>query len=156
MERRDRLVGWLAGLVRRLSAYRGQEIEVAIVYATDWAVQNLGVWLDDVSLFGETALGFEAGEGIGRLERGLARRLAEPGDLAHGGQHADVPGGRRHRRKDVRFVDDGIGTDYETTATRDSVYAGFEPGTLSDADHAAFMEEVLEYFGLLAEDTPAP
>ena len=53
-------------------------------------------------------------------------------------------------------MDDGIGTDYETTATRDSVYAGFEPGTLSDADHAAFMEEMLEYFGLLAEDTPAP
>ena len=35
-----------------LSAYRGQEVQIAIVYATDWAVQNLGVWLDDISLFG--------------------------------------------------------------------------------------------------------
>ncbi|WP_211288035.1 M14 family metallopeptidase [Mumia flava] len=33
-----------------LSAYAGQEVEVAIVYATDWATTNLGVWIDDASV----------------------------------------------------------------------------------------------------------
>jgi hypothetical protein len=56
--------------------------------------------------------------------------------------------------KDLAFVDAGLGTTYQTSATRDTVYAGFEPGTMSDADHAEFMEEVLEYFGILPEDTP--
>ena len=99
MERRDRLVGWLAGLVRRLSAYRGQEIEVAIVYATDWAVQNLGVWLDDVSLFGETALGFEAGEGIGAWSVGSLEGSPNQATWPTGGstqtfQEGAVIGGR--------------------------------------------------------------
>jgi hypothetical protein len=37
-----------------LSAYAGQQIELSIAYASDWATQGLGVFLDDVSVAGET------------------------------------------------------------------------------------------------------
>jgi hypothetical protein len=33
-----------------LSAYAGQQVEVAIVYATDWGTTGLGVWIDDASV----------------------------------------------------------------------------------------------------------
>ena len=36
---------------------------------------------------------------------------------------------------------------------RDTVYAGFELGTLSAEDRRAFLEEVLEYFQLKDPDT---
>ena len=37
-----------------LSSYAGQPIEISIAYASDWATQGLGVFLDDVTLGGET------------------------------------------------------------------------------------------------------
>jgi hypothetical protein len=38
-----------------LSRYAGQEVEISIAYATDWATQGLGVFIDDVTLpTGET------------------------------------------------------------------------------------------------------
>jgi hypothetical protein len=37
-----------------LSAYAGQAIEVSIAYASDWGTQGLGVFLDDVSMGGQT------------------------------------------------------------------------------------------------------
>ena len=37
-----------------LSSYAGQEIEISIAYASDWASQGLGVFLDDVTLGSET------------------------------------------------------------------------------------------------------
>ena len=37
-----------------LSAYAGQQIEVSIAYASDWGTQGLGVFLDDVTLLGES------------------------------------------------------------------------------------------------------
>lgn len=48
-----------------LSAYAGKQVEVSITYASDWATQGLGVFLDDVAVFvdgtqiGETS--FESG-----------------------------------------------------------------------------------------------
>src|SRR5690606_32211797 len=30
-----------------LSAYAGQQVEVSIAYASDWAFQGLGTWVDD-------------------------------------------------------------------------------------------------------------
>ena len=51
--------------------------------------------------------------------------------------------------KDLTFVN---GTDYLTSETRDTVYAGFELGTLSPEDRRAFLEEVLEYFAMLPPD----
>jgi hypothetical protein len=37
-----------------LSGYAGQPIEISIAYASDWATQGLGVFLDDVTLGGES------------------------------------------------------------------------------------------------------
>ena len=37
-----------------LSAYVGQQIEVSIAYASDWSSQGLGVFLDDVTIGGQT------------------------------------------------------------------------------------------------------
>ena len=42
-----------------LSEWRGQTVEVSIAYATDWSVQNLGVFIDDVVLPDGTSTSFE-------------------------------------------------------------------------------------------------
>jgi hypothetical protein len=44
-----------------LSAWAGRTVEVSIAYATDWAVQNLGVFVDDVVLPDGTSTSFETG-----------------------------------------------------------------------------------------------
>jgi hypothetical protein len=47
-----------------LGAYAGQQVEVSIAYASDWAVQGLGVFVDDVEV--------STGEGSTSFEDGLA------------------------------------------------------------------------------------
>ena len=44
-----------------LSAWAGGSVEVSIAFASDWAVQNLGVFVDDVTLPDGTSTSFEAG-----------------------------------------------------------------------------------------------
>jgi bacillopeptidase F (M6 metalloprotease family) len=46
-----------------LSAYAGKTVELYISYATDWATQGLGVFVDDVELSGFALEDFEAGQG---------------------------------------------------------------------------------------------
>ncbi len=46
-----------------LSAYAGKTVELYISYATDWATQNLGVFVDDIELAGYPLEDFEAGMG---------------------------------------------------------------------------------------------
>lgn len=43
-----------------LSAYAGQSVEVSIAYASDWATQGLGVFVDDITLPDGTGTSFEA------------------------------------------------------------------------------------------------
>jgi hypothetical protein len=131
-----------------LSAYRGQTIEVALVYATDWGVQNLGVWLDDISLFGGPAVGFEDGT-LGGWQRGSLEGSPNQSTWGAQGSTQTFDEGAVIGTKDVRFQD---GLSYVTNPARDTVYAGFELGELPDADRQAFFEEVLEYFELKAPD----
>ncbi len=42
-----------------LSAYAGQDVEIYISYATDWGTQNLGVFVDDITISGYDTEGFE-------------------------------------------------------------------------------------------------
>ena len=42
-----------------LSAYAGQSVEVSIAYASDWATQGIGVFLDDIVLPDGTTTSFE-------------------------------------------------------------------------------------------------
>jgi Zinc carboxypeptidase len=44
-----------------LNQWAGRTVEISIAYATDWAVQNLGVFVDDVTLPDGTSTSFEAG-----------------------------------------------------------------------------------------------
>ncbi|HYJ69893.1 MAG TPA: M14 family zinc carboxypeptidase [Nocardioidaceae bacterium] len=44
-----------------LSAYAGENVEISIAYASDWASQGLGVFLDDITLPDGTSTSFETG-----------------------------------------------------------------------------------------------
>ena len=44
-----------------LSAYAGQTVEISIAYASDWATQGIGVFLDDITLPDGTSTSFETG-----------------------------------------------------------------------------------------------
>jgi hypothetical protein len=44
-----------------LSAYAGQSVEISIAYASDWASQGIGVFLDDITLPDGTSTSFETG-----------------------------------------------------------------------------------------------
>lgn len=46
-----------------LSAYAGQTVEIHISYASDWATQNLGVFVDDIEITGLPLEDFETGMG---------------------------------------------------------------------------------------------
>ncbi|TWP47590.1 zinc carboxypeptidase [Lentzea tibetensis] len=53
--------GWQQWSVN-LAAYAGKQVEVSIAYASDWAVQGLGVFVDDVVVTtGEGSTSFESG-----------------------------------------------------------------------------------------------
>ena len=120
-----------------------------MVYATDWGVQNLGVWLEDISLFGGPPVTFEDGT-LGGWQRGSLDGSPNQATWAAAPSTQTFDEGAVIGTKDVRFQE---GLDYVTTPARDTVYAGFELGTLPQPQQTAFMEEVLEYFGLKAPDT---
>jgi hypothetical protein len=44
-----------------LSAYAGESVEISIAYASDWATQGIGVFLDDITLPDGTSTSFETG-----------------------------------------------------------------------------------------------
>jgi hypothetical protein len=44
-----------------LSAYAGKQVEVSIAYASDWSVQGLGAFIDDVTISTGASTSFEAG-----------------------------------------------------------------------------------------------
>jgi Zinc carboxypeptidase len=46
-----------------LSAYAGETVEISIAYASDWATQGIGVFLDDIALPDGTSTSFEDGLG---------------------------------------------------------------------------------------------
>jgi Zinc carboxypeptidase len=52
--------GWKQWTVN-LNQWAGQTVEISIAYANDWAVQNLGVFVDDVVLPDGTTTSFETG-----------------------------------------------------------------------------------------------
>ena len=45
-----------------LGAYAGGQVEISIAYASDWAVQGLGVFIDDVTLPDGSTTSFEGGD----------------------------------------------------------------------------------------------
>ena len=54
-------LGRLAAVAGNLAAYAGKQVEVSISYASDWATQGLGVFVDDVTLPDGSSTSFESG-----------------------------------------------------------------------------------------------
>jgi hypothetical protein len=116
-----------------LSRYAGQQVEIAIAVATDWAVGGLGAWVDDAAIeldgVEASATSFEDGTGVWTIGP------APPGTPNPGPQWT---------RTTEQFQEGAV------VGTTDTVYAGFEVGTMKTAEErASFMREVLEHLGLL-------
>ncbi len=109
-----------------LSAYAGKTVELYISYATDWAVQNLGVFVDDIELSGYPLEDFEVGTG------GWSTSVA-PGSTAFN-NWARISGAGFPEGPAIR-------TPY-------SVYLGFGFEAIDSAeDRAELMDKVMTYLG---------
>jgi hypothetical protein len=109
-----------------LSAYAGQTVELYISYASDWAVQNLGTFVDDIELSGYPLEDFEAGMG----QWGVS---VAPGSTAFNNW--------------LRITGAGFP---EGPAIRapNSVYLGFGFEAIDTADNrTAVMDRVMSYLG---------
>ncbi len=110
-----------------LSAYAGKDVEVAIAYASDWATQGLGVFVDDVAVStGQGSTSFETGMD------GWTVPGAPPGSAANGNDWV---------RTDAAGFPVG-----NSIATRDTVLMGFGlEGVTTRAARAAVMGKVIGY-----------
>jgi hypothetical protein len=138
-----------------LTPYAGQTIDLALVHATDWGTLNLGVWLDDLVVVAgadSSTTSFEGSDlGVWNSGPGL-QGSPNPVQWPTTPSTQSFQEGAVIGTKDLTFVDGpGFTTQYVTSATRDTLYAGFEPGTLSADEQVSFFTEVAEYFGLQPE-----
>jgi len=116
-----------------LSAYAGQQVEIAIVVATDWSAGGLGAFVDDAS----TQAGDDAPVSTS-FEADLGAWAAGPSP-----DGTPSPDPQWARSTEV-FQEGGV------VGTNDTVYAGFEPGTMKTAaERASFAREVLQHLGVL-------
>ena len=116
-----------------LSAYAGKRVEIAIVAATDWGVGGLGAYLDDAS----TQVG-----GGAPVTTSFETDL---GQWAAGPSPEGTPNPEPQWTRSQQQFQEGA-----VVGTTDTVYAGFEPGSMKTADErASFMREVLQHLGVL-------
>jgi len=109
-----------------LSAYAGKTVELHISYASDWATQGLGVFVDDIELSGYPLEDFEAGTG----------------DWS-----ASVPAGSTAFNNWERITGAGF-PEGPAIRTPYSVYLGFGfEGISSASDRNALMDQVMNYLG---------
>ena len=117
-----------------LSRYAGQKVEIAIVQASDWAIQNLGAYVDDarVEVGGATVsqTSFETDTGVWHL-----------GPAPAGTPNPDP----QWERSTEQFEEGAV------VGTNDSVYAGFEIGTMpTEGERASFMGAAMRHLGILS------
>jgi hypothetical protein len=91
--------GWVQWSVD-LSAYAGKQVEVSIAYASDWSVQGLGAFVDDIVVStGEGTTSFETGMD-GWTVTGPAARLRAELEQLRSHHRGRVPRGRGdHNRR---------------------------------------------------------
>jgi hypothetical protein len=109
-----------------LSAYAGKNVEIFITYASDWATQGLGAFVDDIELSGYPLEDFESGPGMWAAS-------TAPGSTASNNwvwvTGAGIPEGPAVR-------------------TPDTVYLGFGFEAIDTAaNRNAVMDRVLQYLG---------
>jgi Zinc carboxypeptidase len=97
-----------------LSGYAGQQIEVSISYASDWATQGLGVFVDDIVV--------STGEGTTSFETDMG------GWAVPGQPPGSAPNGNDFERTTAAGFPEGA-----VVATKDTVYMGFGFEGISDA-----------------------
>ncbi len=109
-----------------LSAYAGKNVELYISYASDWSVQALGVFVDDIELSGYALEDFEAGMGPWGVS-------VAPGSGAFNNW--------------VRITGAGF-PEGPAIRTPNSVYLGFGFEAIDTAENrTAVMDRVMNYFG---------
>ncbi len=89
-----------------LSGYAGQQVEVSISYASDWATQGLGVFIDDIVV--------STGEGSTSFEAGL------DGWAVSGPPPGSAPNGNNFGRTTAAGFPEAA-----VVATEDTIYMGF-------------------------------
>jgi hypothetical protein len=119
--------GWTEWSVD-LSGYAGSQVEVSISYASDWATQNTGVFLDDVSVLVDGAPVSETG-----FEDDL-------GDwTVSGSPDGSVPNTNDWIRTQLGFEEGAV------TTTEDTVYVGFGLEGLAPVERNGFVERAMGY-----------
>jgi hypothetical protein len=117
--------GWQQ-VVMDLTAYAGKEVEIHISYATDWATQNLGVFVDDIELSGYPLEDFETGMGAWSVS-------VAPGSGAFNNW--------------LRITGAGF-PEGPAIRTENSVYLGFGfEGIDTEDNRTTVMGNVMKYFG---------
>jgi hypothetical protein len=96
--------GWQQWTVS-LNAYAGKQVEVSITYASDWATQGLGVFVDDVTLPDGSSTSFET---------------SLDGWSVPGPPPGDAPNANDWKRTDAAGFPEGA-----VVATNDTLYMGF-------------------------------
>ena len=103
-----------------LSQYAGSQVEVSISYVSDWGVQGIGVFLDDITVSSE----------VGTVVRDRARRL-------DGGRSRTRQRRQPHRLArftDVGFEEGAVTTMTPTDAAFRTIYFGFGFEGITSAD----------------------
>jgi Zinc carboxypeptidase/Immune inhibitor A-like, MAM domain len=110
-----------------LSGFPGQQVEVSISYASDWATQGLGVFVDDIEV--------STGEGTTSFETGL------DGWTVLGSPPGSSPNTNDFNRTTAAGFPEG-----PSATTADSIYFGFGfEGITDEADRNEVMDRAIEY-----------
>ncbi len=110
-----------------LSAFAGSQAEVSIAYASDWSVQGLGVFVDDITV--------STGEGTTSFESGM------DGWTVTGPPAGSAPNGNNFTRTTAAGFPEGA-----VVRTADTLYFGFGfEGITSTATRNEVMARSMEY-----------
>jgi len=117
-----------------LDPYAGKEIEVSISYASDWAVQGLGAFVDEIALPGEPVESFEAGLGAWTTPGPPEGSDPNPNDWV--------------RSQDLGFEEGGIVSETPPGVSFATLYFGFGlEGVDGAAARGDLMDRSLDFLG---------
>jgi Zinc carboxypeptidase len=117
-----------------LDPYAGKEIEISISYASDWAIQGLGAFVDAVQLPGEPMESFETGLGAWTMPGPPPGSAPNPNDWL--------------RTEALPFEEGAIVSETPTTADFMTLYFGFGlEGVDGAAARADLMDRSLDFLG---------